>query len=602
MKTRHDTAAATLLYAAVALVWTWPLALGLTRDLPADYGDPLLNCWILSWDVTHVGRGLWNANIFYPHPLALGYSEHLLAEAAQIAPVYALTGNPILCYNLLFLSTFVVAGVGMYLLARELTGSRSGAAVAGLAFAFAPYRVASLPHLQVLSSAWMPLTLFGFRRYFATDRVRALAGAGAAWTLQNLSCGYYLLFFSPAVLLYLTWEVLVRRRTIGRRQVAAVAATCLATALVTAPFLFGYAELRRHGFGPRLLPDVEKFSADVYAYLTGDPKLDVWGSVLRGFSKPEGALFPGVTVAILAALGARLPRALAPLAVVAIPLFGIHVPLIKMTSVSRTLGWMTVASGVILTASRSERQRLRAWTATPAAVLVIIAVSAAVLSFGPDVHARGRRIAEAAPYALLYEFVPGFDGVRAPARFAMIVILGLGALTAFSIRRPAAAAIAGTLIVLESLAIPMPLNQNDTNYSQRHLRPLPNRVSLDDSRDLYDFVARLPSPAAIVELPLGEPAFDVRYMFYSIRHWKPLVNGYSGGAPDDYGQLDQSLQDALVRSDAAWDRLRATGATHVIVHEAFYESGRGSAMTAWLRGRGASIVAEFGSDRVLVLN
>ncbi|PYQ78032.1 MAG: hypothetical protein DMG01_12790 [Acidobacteria bacterium] len=169
MNRARDAAAATAAYAALTIAFTWPLGAGLARDVPSDFGDPLLNAWILAWDATHLGRGWWNANIFHPHRLALAYSEHLLPQAIQIVPVYALTKNPILCYNLLFLSTFVLSGLGMFLLARELTGARAAAFVAGLAFAFAPYRIASLPHLQVLSSAWMPFAAGrrrGWRRTF----------------------------------------------------------------------------------------------------------------------------------------------------------------------------------------------------------------------------------------------------------------------------------------------------------------------------------------------------------------------------------------------------------------------------------------------------
>ena len=153
----------------------------------------------MAWDATHLGRGWWSANIFAPHPLALAYSEHFLPQGLQALPVYWATNNPILGYNLVFLSTFVLSGLGMFLLARELTGSRSAGFVAGLAYAFSPFRIASIPHLQVLSSAWMPFVLYGLRRHFATGRLRPLAGAAAAWIAQNLSCGYYLLFFSPVV-------------------------------------------------------------------------------------------------------------------------------------------------------------------------------------------------------------------------------------------------------------------------------------------------------------------------------------------------------------------------------------------------------------------
>ena len=132
----------------------------------------------------------------------------------QILPVYVVTDNPILGYNLVFLSTFVLSGLGMFLLRpRADRPAATAAFVAGLAYAFAPYRVASLPHLQVLSSAWMPFVLLGFRRYSATTgRMRAAASRGEslAWIAQNLSCGYYLLFFSPVVVVYLAWELTMR--------------------------------------------------------------------------------------------------------------------------------------------------------------------------------------------------------------------------------------------------------------------------------------------------------------------------------------------------------------------------------------------------------
>jgi hypothetical protein len=634
VNSRRDAVAATLLYAAVTIVWTWPLARGLARDVPADFGDPLLNCWILAWDVTHLGRGWWNANIFYPHPLALAYSEHLLPQALQIAPLYAITKNPILSYNVVFLSTFVLSGLGMFLLARECLAtawhretvpgcsqapSRAAAVVAGLAYAFAPYRVGSLPHLQVLSSAWMPFALFGFRRYFETGRRRALVGAAAAWTLQNLSCGYYLLFFTPIVVLYLAWEIVTRRQTIDRRAVVAVSLACLAVALATLPFALPYAELRGLGFGPRPVADVERFSADVYAYLTADPKLHVWGSIARGFERPEGALFPGLVVTLLAVTavartfqaGVGSPeRAARQLSIVALPTallvavmlgWTVRLPFLKVTSVSRLLMVVSAVAVVVLAKSRDARARFAAWLPSPVAIFTMITIFALVMSFGPDIHSRGRQIAEGNLYALFYHHVPGFDGLRVPARFGMIVALGLATLAAFAIHRTRTAVIAGALILVESFAMPIPINQNDVTYTQRHLRPLPDRVSADDSADLYRFVAQLPSSTVLVELPLGEPAFDVRYMLYATRHWKPLVNGYSGGAPEDYGTLGQFLEDAAARPDRAWDALIATHATHVIVHEGFYEADRGRGVSDWLRARGATEVAAFGSDRVLVL-
>jgi len=232
----RDAFVVTALYLATTLALTWPLAAGLTHDIAGDFGDPLFTSWVIAWDATHLGRGWWNANIFAPHPLSLAYSEHFLPQALQVVPLYLTTKNPILCYNLLFLSTFVLSGLGMFLLGRELTGSGAAGAVAGLAYAFAPYRIASIPHLQVLSSAWMPFVLFGLRRHFATGRIRPLAGAAAAWIAQNLSCGYYLLFFSPVMGIYLVWELTRRRLWTDKSIVGSLAAATCGVIAVTVPF------------------------------------------------------------------------------------------------------------------------------------------------------------------------------------------------------------------------------------------------------------------------------------------------------------------------------------------------------------------------------
>ena len=147
-------------------------------------------------------------------------------------------------------------------------------------------------------------------------------------------------------------------------------------------------------------------------------------------------------------------------------------------------------------------------------------------------------------------------GVRVPARYGMIVTLGLAALTALGVaaidRRHQArvGVIAGALILLEAIAVPIPINQNATGYRQAGLAPLPASVTTGSAApEVYRFAARLPASAVLIELPLGEPAFDVRYMFYSTLHWKRLVNGYSGGAPPQYELLTESLKDLATRPD-----------------------------------------------------
>src|SRR5690242_1118808 len=189
-------------FTIATLAFTAPLWTRLSVALPADLGDPLLACWAIAWDISRLPHGLagvWNAPIFFPFPDTLAYSEHFLGEALIVAPVQWVSGNPVLTYNVSFLFSFVLAGSGMYLLVRSLTGSRVAGVVAGAVFAFCPYRADQYSHLQVLTSGWMPIALWGLHTYFRTGRLPRLAAFVAAFVLQALSNGYSLYFFSLAV-------------------------------------------------------------------------------------------------------------------------------------------------------------------------------------------------------------------------------------------------------------------------------------------------------------------------------------------------------------------------------------------------------------------
>ena len=629
---RRDAFLVTFVYLALTIALAWPLPLGLARDIPGDFGDPLFSAWAMAWDATHLGRGWWSANIFAPQPLALAYSEHFLPQGLQALPIYWATRNPILGYNLVFLSTFVLSGLGMFLLARELTGSRAAGFVAGLAYAFSPFRVASIPHLQVLSAAWMPFVLYGLRRHFSTGRLRPLAGAAVAWIAQNLSCGYYLLFFSPVVALYLAWELTTRRLWTDRRALTRAAGMCAVVFIVTLPFLLPYLELRRLGFDPRSLTETKRFSADVYAYFTADPGLWFWGPRASAWPRAEGSLFPGLTIVLLAAFGAvaqhtwtgkrqgRSPawhRLLMAMVIacwlaVLLLLFGksIRLPGLRITEFSRTMIVAAGASAVLLAVSPLWRAALRRWLATPAGIFSIITIFAAAMSLGPDITAKGREVAGTSLYTAFYRFVPGFDGLRVPARYAMIVTLGLAVLGSLGLaaidrrRRHYASVAAGALIVFEAIAIPIPINQYSAEYTQPGLAPLPRVVATGGAGApaVYGFIAQLPASAIVIELPLGEPAFDVRYMWYSTLHWKRLVNGYSGGAPLHYEFLREALKDLATRPDRAWQAIADSTATHAVVHEGAYADERGRLFSDFFLAHGASAVAVFGTDRVFQLH
>lgn len=641
-----DTASrATAVYTLVALATTWPLALHLTTAVPADLGDPLLNAFIIDWGITQLGSLLsgdfsafsrfWHAPIFHPEPLTLAYSEHLAAQALQAAPLYAATGNILLCYNALFLSTFVLSALGMYLLARELTGSGAAGMVAGLLYGFALYRVPQYPHLQVLSSAWLPFAFWALRRYFVSRRVLMLAAAVAAMVAQNLSNGYYLVFFSPFIAAYCVYEIVVGRLWRDWRVPAAVVLAGMLAVAATVPFVLPYLELRQTGVEPRGREEVVAFSADVLAWATASDRSRVWGW-LQAFDRAEGELFPGIVLPLLAGVGVggRLrtlwraapaggPRwrkaaavvALAvALAVAAVTLsmiftgdrrWYLHGIRISMHTAWRGVVLTALLGGVVLALSPAARTLVAGLRGSVLGFFVASAALSALLALGPEVSVAGKLHGVAGPYHWLYEHVPGFDGLRVPARYAMLTICCLSVVAAFGVRAlvargagPAAALLA-MLFLVESTSAPIELNRplEPGRYGQT-----PARVGTgDQAPGIYGAVASLPPSTVVLELPLGPPAWDTQAVFYQRVHGHPIVNGYSGGFPRSYPALAAALSDIDGVTDQAWALTAASGATHVILHRAAYRRRAAARIDDWLARHGAKSVAVVGTDELFEL-
>ena len=640
---------AAALYLALTLFFTWPLAAGLGRDVAWDLGDPLLNMWIVSWDIEQLRAlaggdfsriaAFFDANIFHPAPLSLAYSEHLFAQALQVLPIQLATGNPILGYNLLFLSTFVLSGVGAFLLVRELTGSWQAAFLGGLLFAFAPYRLTQHGHLQVLSSQWMPLALFGLTRYFNTQQRWALAGAAAAIVLQAWSCGYYLVYFVPFAVAYTLWEIARRGllrsvRTWGELGVAGTVAL-----LCVVPFLLPYARAQELLGMSRNREEVVLYSADVQSYFTAVPWQNVWGPVLDTFPTLEGNLFPGAVPLLLGLLafgvwgvtawrevgpanaGPHVAQAKAGPHAVSLVLLAVTAACvlagtaaiflrqidteflglrIRVTDITRV--WIIALACAAVSVAISPRTRARARAlVTPLGFFCLAIAVAWWLSLGPVPRTFGRTLEFASLYGLFYDYVPGVDGVRAPARLAMVVALMLslaGSVALATILRgralTAAVALLAVLFATEAhvteFIVNAPAAGLGDNLAEARVYPP------EEAPPIYRHVAALPADSVLLELPLGSVQWDLFAVYYSTTHWKPLVNGYSGFFPPGYAAVDLGLSDPDRDPALATSVLQATGTTHVLVHTHALREAEVGQLARWLNGTGARVVAEEDGD------
>ena len=292
-------AALTVGFAALVAALTWPQV----RDLYSvpDLGDPLFSIWRLAWVSHQLPRdplALFDANIFYPERLTLTYSDALIVPALMSAPLFWLGVHPVLVYNLLFLSGFVLSGVTAFLLVRALTGRRDAALVSGAIFALYPYRFEHYSHLELQMAMWMPLALWGLHRTLASGRLRDGVATGLAYALQTLSSLYYGAFLAAymCVLGVALW--------LGRgrpwRPVGPLAAGALLAAVLIAPVASQYVASKPM-MGERSLQTVETYSAEGPDYLKAHYR--TWTYRSWSFqSLAERQLFPGVTPVVLSAV------------------------------------------------------------------------------------------------------------------------------------------------------------------------------------------------------------------------------------------------------------------------------------------------------------
>jgi hypothetical protein len=447
--TGRELLLAALAGVGLAILTTWPLVAHMSSRISPDLGDPVRTAWEIAWvghAMLHDPTHLFNANAFYPHPLSLAFSDSLLGYGPA-AFFGSGTVAALVRYNVLFLFAWSLCFMGAFLLARELGLGRLGAAAAGAAFAYAPYRVTEAGHLHVISSGGIPLALFlllrGYRR---SSRGLVLAGwLVSAWQVSlgfTLGLQYCYLMAVIAVLVVFEWwrGGLASARAGGGAEDETPAAehppvTYDAPGASEAPLasgapaasetpVNGHAEklsgkrdrgalVPRHLLGvtivgvlalgaigvyqarpylrvsddypsaKRTIREVENYSSGPAALLSASSENRVWGSATSGMrakvhSKNEDVFFPGGLILALALIG------------------------------------------LILTRGSPFSPRLRIG-------LLAGLVVCSVLALGLGLTGAGY------PYRLLFNYAPGWNGVRVPGRIFTLATLfyallaGLGA-------------------------------------------------------------------------------------------------------------------------------------------------------------------------------
>ena len=441
---RSPFVVAAVAYTGLAILLTFPLILHLTSVVPSDLGDPLLSTSILWWNAhaLPLTERWWNGFAFAPAHGMLAFSDHRLGVSLIATPLQWLGASPLTAYNIVFLATFPLCALGAHALGYTLTRRHDAAAICGLSYGFNPFRISHLSHIELLAAFAMPVGLAALHLFLRERRVKWIAIFTAALVVQGLCATYYLLFFFVLVGLWLLWFVVRDWRTF-----ASIAAACAASVVVISPIVFAYRRIHAfHGF-IRTPGEISSFGADVVSFVTGSPRLLLWGftghftartrardvSGTDGRRAGRGRFDRGVpstpgrdghrwrrTSIVL--LLASIVAATVSLSFVVFGRWSISIGSLRLLvtdnykPASIALLLFTIVFG-LRPIARSAWQR----RSTLAFYLIATALLS-LLAMGPDPSLFEAQVLYKPPYAWLMALPVFSNGVRVPARFAMLAV------------------------------------------------------------------------------------------------------------------------------------------------------------------------------------
>jgi hypothetical protein len=272
------------------------------------------------------------------------------------------------------------------------------------------------------------------------------------------------------------------------------------------------------------------------------------------------------------------------------------------------IGWPTVTIlAIALVISSGFRRFAREFLLSRGGFIVIAWLLAIVLAFGPEIFVQGRAIGPG-PYALLYRFVPGFDGFRVPARFFMVASFFLAALGGIGIAAIArkSKAIGSVLAILLVAAMVVegrvaPFVTSRTLWVPHYEYPETTFPTPPNLGAVYDTVKALPEGTVLAELPFGSDPFEIRSMYFAGYHRKPIINGFSGFFPQSYQTRKSWLEADPPDKAGAWRALIDAGVTHVVVHEAPWPEDKETMIENWIRSSGGREIAASGKERLFAI-
>jgi hypothetical protein len=608
----RTTAGVLLLFAVVTFFQLWPLPLDPGHALYETI-DSVLN----TWTMTRVQQNLFahpgdifEGNIFFPLTRTLRFSDLLLPQSLLGLPVYSLTQNPLLAYNLLLFASYVLNALAMFLLVRHLTRLTFPGIVAGLIFAFSTYQIQHITHLQLLSSWLIPLAFLSLHKFFESQKGKHAVWFAVFFVLLALACVYYGLFLMTILILGLPLFFFLNRKVWKPSLLIKLAVPVLAGGVPLVCFALPYFSLFKDFDLKRELTA----GADLVNYLAIFYQNAFLGGRLSRLGSYEFYLCPGILALFLAGLyiyhkrtlfqaTPRLVRRIFGLVIIGCVVLAVLISVLDGFSIN--LGLFTLSGhnlgkpvyfalvAIFLALLLSFIFYVRKTVDGPLEDQVVflylpLLVWALFLSFGGFFTFSGHTSTTLPlPFKWLHENIPGFRGIRVPSRYAVFVLFCTAILAGYGIKVLWEEIKSKNIKAYLAIGIVLWLNLEYLSIPQQKMS-LPTKADLPPT---YLWLRDQPGDFSVIELPfhafIGDDAID---MYFSLFHKKSLVNGYSGFIPPSLAYIRQVFQ--AFPSKACVDILRRLNVKYVILHWKQWKADKAARVLQRLDEEGRDILRQ----------
>src|SRR6266404_3406565 len=560
-------------------VITWPWITSM-RNAVADVGDPYMIAWTLWWDYHQTFTSplnLFHANVFYPYKYTLAFSEHDYGIALLFFPLFALGLRPLAVHSFATFCAFAFSGYAQFRLTRTLTRSTGAAWIAGIIFAFVPYRFQILSHLHYLFAGWLPLLLEALVLFARQRSWRRAVWLGITFTMNALTCTSYFILALVPLTFSLAFLVLNYRIERDRAFWLRGATTLGFASLVLLPFMLPYYfVMKLYGF-VRSADEVAVNSPTPMNWLVAEGRNKLWRGFGNGIPNSTHKLLPGL-LPILLPLFSFLPLTNTAdhderqrpthsqkklLAVVdGIVLLALAVAIVAAGYQGTGKRVFGVRIYEVITSARALFVCLLALT------LRFVVAYPRILRSVPQRNLiesiRSARRGDAFALGLiwlicgflgslgmnfflnrtLYTFIPLFRAIRIPSHWAMIAYVGLALLAGLGTQR-----LAGRLkdwrpharpaFMFAVIAIALAFELRALPLAFVHGQADPDQITLR--------LKQTPMRGGIVELPhdLGR-TLPHRYMLRAADHEKPLINATSSFVSPLTWQIQSTTQNGPI--------------------------------------------------------